>query len=100
MAAVDNALTRVAPLVEAIEESSASRGIPSRMPFHDPQVTRPDAEAFATGRPRRYVPLRAYAAIGDCHGSALVASDGGVDWCCLHRFDAQPVLARILDASR
>ncbi|MDX1540895.1 MAG: trehalase-like domain-containing protein, partial [Geminicoccaceae bacterium] len=47
---------------------------------------------------QRYRPIRDYAAIGDCHGSALVASDGSIDWCALRRFDAAPVFCRILDA--
>jgi hypothetical protein len=38
-----------------------------------------------------------YAFLGDCHGAALVASDGAVDWCCLERFDADAALGRILD---
>ncbi len=38
-----------------------------------------------------------YALIGDCHGSALVAKDGAIDWACLKRFDADPVLCRLLD---
>ena len=54
------------------------------------------------GDPRRkpYAPIREYAAIGDCHGGALVARDGGIDWCCLRRFDAEPALARLLDVDR
>lgn len=61
------------------------------------------ADASATGweaRDRDYVPIRDYALIGDCHGSALVAGDGSVDWCCLGRFDAEPVLWRLLDATK
>ena len=51
-----------------------------------------------TARP--YRPIRDYALIGDCHGAALVARDGAIDWCCLGRFDADPTLCRILDAER
>lgn len=47
-----------------------------------------------------YQPIREYALIGDCHGSALVARNGSIDWCCLGRFDAEPVLWRILDATK
>jgi GH15 family glucan-1,4-alpha-glucosidase len=47
-----------------------------------------------------YRPLRDYAAVGDCHGVALVSRDASVDWCCLRRFDADPVCCRVLDAGR
>jgi GH15 family glucan-1,4-alpha-glucosidase len=49
---------------------------------------------------RGYRPIGDYAAIGDCHGSALVALDGGIDWCCLDRFDADPLFCRLVDAAR
>jgi GH15 family glucan-1,4-alpha-glucosidase len=48
----------------------------------------------------RQPPIRDYAAIGDCHGSALVSRHGSVDWCCLARFDADPVFCRMLDPER
>ncbi|MGI8738339.1 MAG: glycoside hydrolase family 15 protein [Gammaproteobacteria bacterium] len=44
-----------------------------------------------------YRPIGDYAAIGDCHGGALIASDGRIDWCCLERFDSDPVFCRLLD---
>jgi alpha,alpha-trehalase len=53
-----------------------------------------------TLRPGGYADLRDYAMVGDCHGAALVCRDGGIDWCCLRRFDAEPIFARILDAGR
>ena len=47
---------------------------------------------------RGYRPIADYAALGDCHGTALVAMDGGIDWCAFGRFDADPVLCRLLDS--
>ncbi len=47
-----------------------------------------------------YPPIRDYALIGDCHGSALVSRDGSVDWCSLGRFDADPIFCRVLDVSK
>jgi alpha,alpha-trehalase len=44
--------------------------------------------------------IRDYGLIGDCHGAALVSGDGAVDWCCLGRFDAEPVFCRLLDRDR
>lgn len=46
------------------------------------------------------LPIRDYAMVGDCHGSALISQDGSVDWCCLARFDAEPVFCRLLDVNR
>ena len=47
-----------------------------------------------------YRPIGDYALIGDCHGSALVSSIGSIDWCCLHKLDADPIFFRLLDADR
>ena len=44
-----------------------------------------------------YHPIEDYALIGDCHGCALVARDGRIDWAALHRFNADPVFCRVLD---
>jgi GH15 family glucan-1,4-alpha-glucosidase len=38
--------------------------------------------------------------IGNCQFSALVARSGQVAWCCLPRFDSDPVFASLLDAER
>jgi alpha,alpha-trehalase len=46
------------------------------------------------------LPIRDYALIGDCHGSALVGRDGSVGWCAFERFDAEPSLFGVLDRDR
>jgi len=38
--------------------------------------------------------------IGNCQFSALVSRRGDVVWCCLPRFDSEPVFAGLLDAER
>jgi GH15 family glucan-1,4-alpha-glucosidase len=44
-----------------------------------------------------FVGISDYALLSDCHGSALVAPDGAVEWCCLPRFDTGALFARMLD---
>ncbi len=44
--------------------------------------------------------LADYSLIGDCHGAALVSSEGSIDWCCLPRFDSGSCFARLLDQER
>ena len=46
----------------------------------------------------RYKPIADYALVGDCHGCALVARNGDIDWLTLGRFDAAPLAYSILDA--
>jgi alpha,alpha-trehalase len=47
-----------------------------------------------------YPPIADYALLSDCHSGALVSTDGSIDWCTCHRFEARPVFGRILDWAR
>ncbi len=47
-----------------------------------------------------YLPISAYAIIGDCHTTALISRDGSIDWYCPTRFDAPAVFCRLLDAEK
>ncbi len=49
---------------------------------------------------QRYPPISAYALLSDCHSSALVSREGSIDWCCIQRFDGNPIFSRILDWER
>lgn len=51
------------------------------------------------GEPQ-YRPIRDYALIGDCHGSALISRNGSIDWACLGRFDADPTFLAMLDVDK
>ncbi len=44
--------------------------------------------------------LEQLALIGNCQFSALVADDGSIPWCCLPRFDSEPVFGSLLDRRR
>ncbi|GAB2587145.1 glycoside hydrolase family 15 protein [Dyella jejuensis] len=54
----------------------------------------------SNGKDRAYRNIDDYAAIGNCHGLALVARDGRIDWCALQSLDAAPMYFRLLDDAR
>ena len=47
-----------------------------------------------------YLPIAEHGIIGDLHTTALVGTDGRIDWYCCPRFDSPSVFGAILDKAR
>ena len=47
-----------------------------------------------------YPPIEHHGVIGDMYTTALVSTDGTIDWCCLPHFDSPSLFASILDDRR
>jgi len=69
-------------------------------PASAPQEPRRSQADPGSRKPPKYLPIRDYALIGDCHGCALVSRSGSIDWCAFGRFDAPPSFCRLLDAEK
>lgn len=56
-----------------------------------------DSEDLNTAR---YLPIEAYAAIGNGQSAALVSIEGAIDWWCPPRFDQPSLFGALLDSRR
>ena len=56
-----------------------------------------DSAPQSAAAPSPFPPIAGYGFISDCHTGALIASDGGIGWLCVPRFDAPSVFGTLLD---
>ncbi|MFJ8390851.1 glycoside hydrolase family 15 protein [Streptomyces sp. NPDC094438] len=59
-----------------------------------------DTAGFERADNCRYIPISEHGLIGDLRTTALVGTDGTIDWYCCPRFDSPSVFGSILDADR
>ncbi|MFD1938174.1 glycoside hydrolase family 15 protein [Nonomuraea mangrovi] len=57
-------------------------------------------EDFGTAPHARYLPISDHGLIGDLRTTALVGTNGTIDWYCCPRFDAPSVFASLLDSDK
>ena len=59
-----------------------------------------DTAGFEQADSHRYMPISEHGLIGDLRTTALVGTNGTIDWYCCPRFDSPSVFASLLDADR
>src|SRR4051794_30921519 len=57
----------------------------------------PRVTSAAERRASGFQPIAAYGLLADCTSSALIDSDGSIDWLCMPHYDSPAVFARVLD---